>query len=89
MDVLDEDGFLFSEELNNLPGVNGTSFKSKRAQELMSENNSLYPEESSTLTPGSHIIIDVFVEKVQDKEDIIQLVKNYPQVESVVDIPSK
>lgn len=85
-EVSSQEGFLFAQELNNILGVNGVSLTSKRAQELMEENVLLYPEEPSTLIPGSHIIIDVFVENIQDKETIIQQIKKYPQVETVADL---
>lgn len=88
-DVPDEEGDLVRQRFSNISGVNGTSFISKSAQEVINDKASLYPKEIDSLISGSHIIIDVYVENIQNKEAVIQQLKKDSRVEVIIDLEAQ
>jgi hypothetical protein len=85
-EVLDTETDAFTTELNKINGVNGFNVLSKHLQKDMEDINSLYPENLNYLTPGSHIVIDIYLENADKKISIAKEIKKLPQVEVVIDL---
>lgn len=80
--VSDDKGTKIGEEFLHIEGINGRTLYSKEYQQY-NDYAYLYPEGVDTLNPPNHVVIDLFVENLENKKHIIEQVKTHPDVEVV------
>jgi len=84
--ITDEQGDEIAKEFIKYEGVAGYSLIPLSLQQQYEKYNNLYPKDLSVLTPRNNVIIDLYVTNGDFINDIINDLKNNPNVQAVSNI---
>lgn len=83
--VTDEEAKTVAKELMNLEGVTGSNIYSKQQQKT-GDYSFLYPISEVSFEPGSRVVIDLYIEDINYKNPVIEVLRNHPKVDKAIDL---